>query len=202
MGDRTMARFTIPSHRLISWLVAVSAGFLGFWVGNPVRYLKADQDCQSTSALTGCNVQSRELDWARCLNSLLFALAGGSVTRLLSYARKRSAQTDLPTADQIPCSLSDRLSSLASSPQTLTNRQREVLQCLLVLAAIAPNVDDEASVLSVSNQSSPADTRQIIQIFEQGSFQYLTLIEVRQILSTFGFSDWAIQQAWRIICER
>ncbi|MGJ3252657.1 MAG: hypothetical protein ACFE0J_16235 [Elainellaceae cyanobacterium] len=198
-----MARFPIPSHRLISWLVAVSTGCLGFWVGNPVRYVEADQNCQSPGVLTVCNDRFRELGWAeRCLSSLIFALAGGSMTRLLSYARKRSAQTDSPAAGQIPCSLTDRLSSLTSSPQPLTNRQREVLQCLLVLAAIAPKADDEEFVLSVSKQSSPADARQIIQIFEQGSFQYLTLIEVRQILSTFGFSDWAIQQAWRIICER
>ncbi|MGJ3249035.1 MAG: hypothetical protein ACFE0I_23550 [Elainellaceae cyanobacterium] len=202
MGDRMMARLTQHPHRLISWLVAVSAGCLGFWVGNPLRQTEAEAPCQSPRVSTVCNDQAGEYNWAeRSLSSLIFAFAGGGIAMLIRYAQKTRTQTHSPTA-QTTHSRSDRLSGLASSPQPLTNRQREVLQCLLVLAAIAPDAENESSVLSVAKQSTLADAPPIVPRFEQDSFQYLTLSEMHQILSTFGFSDWAIHQAWRIICKR
>jgi hypothetical protein len=89
----------------------------------------------------------------------------------------------------------------------LTQSQREVLQCLLILLAATPDRQKSSAVPSGNSQEqilSPAlqEWAKVTARSHPLATQNITLAQAKQLLVELGFSERAIEQAWRIVQVR
>jgi hypothetical protein len=209
----------LPTQRtLVCTFVALAAGTFGFWVGGQLSVSAQTHRCQ-TQPWGLRNVCEAWLTpgaaWQGSFTGLwtgmvLGGFAGGLATR------KPQPETPIDTANSSVQTHESDVTTLGStgievplsSDLKLTQAQRDVLQCLLILLAATPdrqNFPEGASGSSTHTQILSSELQEWAKVTARShplATQNITLAQAKQLLVELGFSEKAIEQAWRIVQVR
>jgi hypothetical protein len=199
--------------------VALATGAFGFLVGGQVNVNAQTQRCQ-TQPWGLQNVCEAWLTpgaaWQGSFTGLwtgmvLGGFAGGLATR--------KPQQEMPVDTANPSALQANESEVTtlgntgvevplSSDLKLTQMQREVLQCLLILLAATSdrqNLSKPPSGSSAHAQILSPELQEWARVTARShplATQNITLAQAKQLLVELGFSERSIEQAWRIVQVR
>jgi len=209
----------LPTQRtLICTFVALASGALGFFVGGQLSVNAQTQRCQTQPWGLRNVCEAWVIPGAAWQGSftglwtgmILGGFAGGLATRKphsktpLDAANTSAAQTH--ESSQTP--LGNAGIEVPLSPELkLTQTQREVLQCLLILLSATPDRQKPLAVPSGDSQEqilSPElqEWAKVTARSHPLATQNITLAQAKQLLVELGFSERAIEQAWRIVQVR
>jgi hypothetical protein len=208
----------LPTQRtLVCTFVALAAGAFGFWVGGQLSVSVQTQRCQTQpwGLRNVCEAWvTPGAAWQGSFTGLwtgmvLGGFAGGLATRKPHPEMPVDAANSLQTheSDVITLGGTGVEVSLASDLK-LTQTQREVLQCLLILLAATPNRQNfpgAASGSSTSAQLISPELQEWARVIARShplATQNITLAQAKQLLIELGFSEKVIEQAWRIVQVR
>ncbi len=129
-------------------------------------------------------------------------LLGGGVGSLAGLAiaphvQRNPAPWESQSSTPLPPSAPIDLSQFTSSAMPLTRRQRETLQCLWLMAAIAPSTYGSSYEPSSCSTVHPTSSiwEWCIRQIQQSA---IARDDLTRILTQMGFSSQTVQTAWRI----
>lgn len=209
----------LPTQRtLICTFVALTSGAFGFLLGGQLSVNAQTQRCQTQpwGLRNVCEAWvTPGAAWQGSFTGLwtgmiLGGFAGGLATH------KPKPQSSVNTVSAASQSLESDVTTLGNtgvevplSPDLkLTPAQREVLQCLLILLAATSDRQNLASVPSDSSahaQILSPELQEWAKVTARShplATKNITLAQAKQLLVELGFSERAIEQAWRIVQVR
>lgn len=207
----------LPTQRtLICTFVALAAGAFGFLVGGQLSVNVQTQRCQTQpwGLRNVCEAWvTPGAAWQGSFTGLwtglvLGGFAGGLATRsprsetLVDTTKISSLQTDKSNVTTLG---STGVEVPLSSDLKLTQTQSDVLQCLLILLAAAPDRQNPSTISSgktSQEQVLSPELQEWARVTARShplATQNITLAQAKQLLVELGFSEKAIEQAWRIV---
>ncbi|WP_199313609.1 hypothetical protein [Leptolyngbya sp. FACHB-671] len=213
----------LPTQRtLICTFVALASGAFGFLIGGQMSVNAQTQRCQTQpwGLRNICEAWvTPGAAWQGSFTGLwtgmvLGGFAGGLATR--------KPQQEAPMDAANPSVQANESALQANEPDTttlgntgvevplssdlkLTQMQREVLQCLLILLAATSdhqNLPKLPSSSSAHAQILSPELQEWAKVTARShplATQNITLAQAKQLLVELGFSERAIEQAWRIV---
>lgn len=207
----------LPTQRtLICTFVALASGAFGFLVGGQLSVSAQIQRCQTQpwGLRNVCEAWvTPGAAWQGSFTGLWMGMVLGGFAGGLA-TRRPQRETPVDTINSLQPDVFNRtplgntgVEVPLSSDLKLTPAQREVLQCLLILLAATPDRQKFSSVLSDNSQTqilSPElqEWARVTARSHPLATQNMTLAQAKQLLVELGFSERAIEQAWRIVQVR
>jgi hypothetical protein len=201
----------LPTQRtLICTFVALASGAFGFLVGGQLSVNIQTQRCQTQpwGLRNVCEAWvTPGAAWQGSFTGLWMGMVLGGFAGGLA-TRKPEREALVNTINSLQPDVFNRTNTgvevLLSSDLKLTPAQREVLQCLLIFLAATPDRQKFSSVLSGNSQTqilSPElqEWARVTARSHPLATQNMTLAQAKQLLGELGFSEQAIEQAWKIV---